>query len=80
MTSYAYAKKYDIEHGWYPASSIDISPSEWETLQFKHMILDSSDPTPFVETDHPDGFNMILLHPETKVLFWGYTADFDYTE
>lgn len=64
---------------------IETSPplmhSDFESLSFLCMQLDSDpeDPTPFIETDHPDGFNMILLHPETHRLIWCYSIDFEFS-
>ena len=82
MSTYAIANQKNIEdHEEYPSStSICITREEWERCKFKYMVLDEEDNTPFLETDHPDGYNMILLHPETHELFWGYSADFDFVE
>lgn len=66
------------EHDDYPTVSICVTREEWERCKFLCMQLDSQDPTVFIETDHPDGYNMILLHPETHELFWGYSADFEF--
>lgn len=75
----AYAKKNEIENGYYPTASIYIRRQEWETLKFLYMQLDESDDTDFIPNDHPEGFNVILMHPVTKELFWSYSHDLDFT-
>lgn len=76
--TYAKIAKHLIETEDYPIASILITSEEWERLKFICMTLDSQDSIPFLETDHPDRFNMILLHPEKHELFWAYSCDFDY--
>lgn len=81
MNSYAVANSQNIQdHDDYPIASICITREEWERNKFKYMVLDKEDNTPFIETDHPDGYNMILLNPETHELFWAYSADFDFVK
>lgn len=76
----AYLRKQLIEDEDYTCASICVTREEWERLEFKCMQLDDQDNTPFSEKDHPDGYNMILLHPETHELFWAYSADFDFKD
>jgi len=78
MRTYAKIRHELIEDEDYCRASICITIQEWQRLKFLCMQLDSEDPTSFIETDNPDGFNMILLHPETQQLFWVYSADFDF--
>lgn len=80
MKTLAYLRKKLIEDEDYTYASICITREEWERLEFKCMLLDDEDNTPFSEKDTEDGFNLILLHPETKQLFWAYSADFDYKQ
>ena len=74
----AYIRKQLIEDEDYTCASICITREEWETLKFKCMLLDDEDNTAFSEKDTEDGYNLILLHPLTKVLFWAYSCDFDF--
>lgn len=74
----AFLKRELIEDETYACASITITREEWESLGFLCMQLDSEDPTPFLETDNPDGFNLILLHPKTHQLFWANSCDFDF--
>lgn len=76
----AFVRKDLIDEEDYPPSSICVTREEWEGLYFYCMQLDREDDLPFQETDHPEGFNMILLHPETHQLFWVYSIDFEFME
>lgn len=61
-----------------PPTDPMISGWDLGRLIFKHMILDSADGHSINESDHPDGYNMLILHPETMHLHWCYSHDFDF--
>lgn len=69
-----------LEDEDYPNASICVTREDWESLGFYCMQLDKEDNQPFLETDTEDGYNMILLHPKTKELFWAYSADFEFKQ
>lgn len=77
MITTAYMRKSLIEDDNYLASSIELPAGDWQRLEFKYMQLDGDEQV-FSEKDHPDGYNMILLHPETYQLFWAYSSEFDF--
>lgn len=64
-------------HTGIPPTSPQISHRDFKNLAFKGMILDAADGHSIVETDHPEGYNMILLHPRTLRLHWCYSYDFE---
>lgn len=78
--SIARARRDLMENEDFPHTSIPIRKAEWLSLSFYYMVLDREDDLPFIETDHPAGFNMILLHPNTHELFWGYSIEYEFDE
>lgn len=77
-STYAYVSDRNILFSDYPTVSIFIHKEEWYGLEFKCMLLDDADRTAFSETDTEQGYNLLLMHPITKVVFWGYSHDFDF--
>ena len=76
MTVYARA---NIRDG-FPTTHPELSEFELGSMIFKHMILDECDGYTIIEDDHPDGFNMLILHPQTHLIHWCYSHDFDFIE
>lgn len=74
----AFVRREIIDQKMFPYSSKELSFEEWETFKFYCYQLDDDDPTAFSENDHPDGCNMIILHPITYELIWVYSIDFDF--
>ncbi len=74
----AYVTNRNIECKDFPITSMKVSQKDWRELCFKCMQLDNEDDLAFKEGDHPDHYNMILLHPRSKKLFWAYSHDFDF--
>lgn len=60
----------------YPYTSLDLTDKEWETLYFETYTLDHDNKYDFPE----ECYNMMLVHPLTGQVFWGYSADFDWGE
>lgn len=69
----AYARLQDNE---YPNTSLDLTDKEWETLYFETYTLDHDNKYDFPE----ECYNMMLVHPLTSQVFWGYSADFEWGE
>lgn len=61
-----------------PSTDPQLSRDDLETLEFIDMILDRDDGHHIDETDHPDGYNMLIMHPKTNHIHWAYTWDFDF--
>ena len=59
-----------------PLTSIELTKEELETLNFEHYTLDHDNKFDFPE----ECFNMMLVHPKTGQVFWGYSADFDFKD
>lgn len=70
MTAYA-----RLDNG-YPYTSLNLTDKEWETLYFETYTLDHDNKYDFPE----ECYNMMLVHPLTGQVFWGYSADFDWGE
>ena len=73
---YARAKCDDLPPMSHPA----MQKREILTHMFKHMFLDSCDGHMITEKDHPEGYNMLILHPITKCIHWVHSADFDFID
>lgn len=82
MTIYVKLRDSVIEEvkDYFGASCPALPFEDWKTLHFKSMVLDESDGHTIVESDHPDGYNMIILHPRTHELIWVYSIDFDFVD
>jgi hypothetical protein len=63
-----------------PPTHPQLSDKDLCTLLFKSMTLDEADGHSIIESDHPEGFNMLILHPVTHCIHWAYTHDFDWVE
>jgi len=62
------------------ACSPPISSNDLEMLKFLYIQVDSADGDNITEQDHPDGYNMLILHPRTKRIHWAYSHDFDFVD
>lgn len=76
--TYARLTRDLIDDESYLTSDPQLSLKDLETLTFVCMQLDSEDPTVFVETDHPDGYNLLIMHPISRQIHWAYSCDFDF--
>lgn len=64
----------DWENGSIPSTSIKLKKWECKHLDFEHYIFDGG-----VE-DFEEKYNMVLVHPISGKIFFGYSADFNFDE
>lgn len=68
----AFVRRDLIQAGEYPPASIKITPRDWEKLEFNCWLIEG------YNDDFEESYNLIMVHPLTCELFWGYSIDFDF--
>jgi len=78
--TYAHLRDIRKDEADQVACSPPISSNDLEMLKFLYIQVDSADGDNITEQDHPDGYNLLILHPRTKRIHWAYSHDFDFVD